>query len=1020
MPHGRVARQKWIRYVDPMLNHPQLTPFAPDRPLKTRAAGVKAILGPTNTGKTHMAIERMLGYPTGMMGLPLRLLAREVYDKVCTRTASDNVALVTGEEKIIPASPRYWICTVEAMPQHISPAFVALDEAQLCADADRGRVFTHRLLNQRGHQETWILGSLTLEPWLQDHLPGLHVETRERLSTLSFSGEKKLSRLPPRTAVVAFSVEDVYEIAEALRRQRGGAAVVIGALSPRTRNAQVALFQNGDVDVLVATDAIGMGLNLDVDHVAFAARRKFDGQRFRNLTLAEMGQIAGRAGRYKRDGTFGTTAGCPALAEEEVEALQNHQFPAITEAYWRNPQLDTSTLAKLLRSLDEAPTERGLTRAAPADDAMALSFAQQDDDVRQRATTPTSVALLWDVCQIPDYRKISPAWHGELVVKIFRDVHDKGALDATWFSEQVSKAIDEKGSLETLMARLADIRTWSYVANQGHWLAQSALWQQKTKAIEEKLSDALHERLTQRFVNRQTSVLFRRMRETRDMTDLEVTPTGNITMAGENIGTIEGLRFLPSTNLLGPDAKDARNRAIEAAREELNRRLMRLSSATDETLVLTPDGGIRWQGERVAMLAREETPLKPGVRILAEEGLSPPLLESALQRLRIWVEAHINEHLKPLLALANGEGLEGTARGLAYKLAEGFGIIPRAEVAGDIKELPQERRATLRAMGVRFGAHHIFVPATLKPAPRTWIAALWSLQQTQEDTSELSALLQSNFAGRTSITADETLSGPLYRTAGFAKLGSYAVRIDILERLSDLIRSALTPQPQGAPTSAGFVDGRQFTVTPAMLSVLGIGAEGLATVLANMGYESTQVPNPALETTQRTPTPTEPSSTPLEASTEPSSSEPLLPEKLDTLVTQDVTTTHNNEPPANEELALDQNLQNLAPNLHQMVTQNTDQQKLENGAEKGPQTPAPTITLWRLKRRQPEAGRQQEKQKKTDAYQKDRPRYHKPDNAKKQGSKAAKPYHEQREKRSKTPDPDSPFAALLNIKFTKL
>ena len=461
---------------------------------ETRIRHVTAVLGPTNTGKTHLAIERMLGHDSGMIGLPLRLLAREVYDKIAPRVGADKVALITGEEKIKPERARYWVATVEAMPRDVDVDFLAIDEIQLAADPERGHVFTDRLLHARGQKETLLLGAQTMREAIQDLIPGANFISRPRLSKLSYAGEKKITRLPQRTAVIAFSANDVYAIAELIRRQRGGTAVVLGALSPRTRNAQVALYQSGDVDFLVATDAIGMGLNLDVDHVAFSALRKFDGHSHRNLTPSELGQIAGRAGRHMNDGTFGVTGNADALDSDMIERLETHTFDQVRVLQWRNRDVDCGSLDRLRDSLRELPREPRLTRARMADDVMALETASSDREVLDYATSPAAVATLWDVCQIPDYRKISSQNHAELVGTIYKYLMSPdGRVPEDWFAKQVAFADRTDGDIDTLANRIAHIRTWTFVANRANWLADPGHWQGRTRAIEDSLSDALHD-----------------------------------------------------------------------------------------------------------------------------------------------------------------------------------------------------------------------------------------------------------------------------------------------------------------------------------------------------------------------------------------------------------------------------------------------------------------------------------------------------------------------------------------------
>src|SRR5215207_1940621 len=589
--------------------------------LETRIRHVTAVLGPTNTGKTHLAIERMLGHESGMIGLPLRLLAREVYDKIANRIGADKVALITGEEKIKPERPRYWVCTVEAMPREANVDFLAIDEVQLAADPERGHVFTDRLLHVRGKQETLLLGAQTMREAIADLIPGANFISRPRLSKLSYSGQKKITRLPQRTAVVAFSATEVYAIAELIRRQHGGAAVVLGALSPRTRNAQVALYQSGDVEFLVATDAIGMGLNLDVDHVAFASDRKFDGYQFRKLNPAELAQIAGRAGRATRDGTFGTTGRCPPFETELVQALESHSFEPLKLLQWRNTNLDFFSLGALQASLAEVPAEAGLTRAPVAEDILVLEHAARDDEVRHMAQTREALERLWEVCQVPDYRKMSPATHAELVVTLYGFLMREGRIPTDWFVRQVEYADRTEGDIDTLSNRIAHIRTWTFAANRPDWLADPEHWQGVARAVEDKLSDALHERLTERFVDRRTSVLMRRLRENTGL-ETEISKTGEVVVEGHAIGRLDGFMFTPDASAAGSEAKTLAGAAQKALAGEIDARAAKLAQATDEKFVLATDGIVRWLGQPVGKLIAGEGVLKPRVRIVADERLT--------------------------------------------------------------------------------------------------------------------------------------------------------------------------------------------------------------------------------------------------------------------------------------------------------------------------------------------------------------------------------------------------------------
>jgi ATP-dependent RNA helicase SUPV3L1/SUV3 len=817
----------------------------PNRSARARGAGVTAVLGPTNTGKTHLAIERMLAHSSGMIGLPLRLLAREVYNKVVDRVGADQVALITGEEKIKPANPRFWVSTVEAMPRDLDLAFLAIDEVQLGADFERGHVFTDRMLNMRAREETLVLGAATVRPMVEKLLPGAHIVSRPRLSMLTYAGEKKLTRLPPRSAIVAFSAEEVYAIAELIRRQRGGAAVVLGALSPRTRNAQVALYQSGDVDYLVATDAIGMGLNLDVDHVAFAADRKFDGYQFRKLNPAELAQIAGRAGRATRDGTFGTTGRCDPFEPELVQALESHTFEPVRLLQWRNSDLDFTSIGALQASLAATPNESGLTRAPVAEDILVLEHAARDTDVRDLAVKPFAVERLWDACQVPDYRKIAPATHAELAVTLYGFLMREGNIPVDWFSQQVAQADRTDGDIDTLSNRIAHVRTWTFVANRPDWLADPEHWQAVTRAVEDRLSDALHERLAERFVDRRTSVLMRRLREN-TMLDTEIGKTGEVTVEGHVIGRLDGFMFAPDASGAGSDAKALNAAAQKALAGEIETRATKLSQASNDQIVLANDGALRWTGDLVGKLIAGDDVLRPRVRIVADEHLTGPAKELVQTRLDLWLKTHIEKLLAPLFSLAAADDVTGMARGIAFQLVESLGVLERQKVAEEVKGLDQPARTTLRKYGVRFGAYHIYLPILLKPAPRSLATQLWALKHESPDAKGVTELLHLAASGRTSIPVDKDTPKPLYRTAGYRICGERAVRVDILERLADLIRPILSwREASPGPKPEGVFDGRGFTVTGAMTSLTGASGEDFASILRSLGYRMDRKPKPA-------------------------------------------------------------------------------------------------------------------------------------------------------------------------------
>jgi ATP-dependent RNA helicase SUPV3L1/SUV3 len=815
--------------------------------LANRIRNVTAVLGPTNTGKTHLAIERMLGHDTGLIGLPLRLLAREVYDKIAARVGVDKVALITGEEKIKPESPRYYVCTVEAMPREADVDFLAIDEVQLAADPERGHVFTDRLLHVRGRQETLLLGAQTMREAISDLIPGANFISRPRLSKLTYAGEKKITRLPPRSAVVAFSASEVYAIAELVRRQRGGAAVVLGALSPRTRNAQVALYQSGDVDFLVATDAIGMGLNLDVDHVAFAGTRKFDGQVHRALTPAELAQIGGRAGRHMNDGTFGVTGGVEPFSADVIERLETHTFDTVKSLQWRSRDLDFGSLERLRDSLRQTPREGRLARARMADDTMALEAVSRDPEIAALAIAPAAVGRLWEVCQVPDYRKISAQNHAELVAQLYKFLMTgEERIPVDWFAKQVAFADRTDGDIDTLANRIAHIRTWTFVSNRVDWLADHEHWQERTKAIEDSLSDALHERLTQRFVDRRTSALMRGLKE-KDELYAEIGEDGAVKVERHYVGRLKGFRFFADTEAEGIHGKATRNAAAHVLAKELSMRVRRVVSAKADAFKLTHRGQVLWREEEIAHLEAGDDPLKPVVVVLSDEHLSGPDKEKVQERLNTWITELIAERLKPLVEIANATDILGLARGIAFRLTENFGVLRRDSVAEEIRALDQPARAQLRKYGVRFGAFNIYFPTILKPASTELALVLWTLKNGAAHGLDLATASEPPRAGLTSLPTAAGTPDEYYRVTGFHLCGPRAVRIDMLERLADLIRVLVSwrvdPANPALPPKGATGDGG-FKATPDMMSILGCSAEELGNVLRSLGFWADRRPMP--------------------------------------------------------------------------------------------------------------------------------------------------------------------------------
>jgi ATP-dependent RNA helicase SUPV3L1/SUV3 len=819
--------------------------------IETRIRNVTAVLGPTNTGKTHLAIERMLGHESGMIGLPLRLLAREVYDRIAARIGADRVALVTGEEKIRPDSARYWVCTVEAMPREVEVDFLAIDEIQLAADPERGHVFTDRLLHARGRLETFLLGAQTMRDCIADLVPGANFISRPRLSKLAYSGQKKITRLPARTAVVAFSSADVYQIAELIRRQQGGAAVVMGSQSPRTRNAQVALYQSGDVDYLVATDAIGMGLNLDVNHVAFAATRKFDGYNFRQLTPAELAQIAGRAGRHMNDGTFGVTGDVEPLDQEIIDRLETHSFEPVKVLQWRSRALDFTSLYGLRESLRQMPNEQRLVRARMADDVEALENVSADRELTELIRGPAHVALLWDVCQIPDYRKISTQNHAELVSTVFKFLREGDEkIPEDWFAKQVALSDRTDGDIDTLATRIAHIRTWTFVSNRPNWLKDPAHWQDRTRAIEDALSDALHEQLTQRFVDKRTSALMKGLRAKEELA-ADIADDGAIHVETHFVGRLKGFRFIPDTSSQtdGIHAKAARSAAAQVLAKELAMRVRRVVSAKNDAFKLTRTGRIVWRDQEIARLEAGEDGLKPQVVVIADEYLPTPDREKVQERLATWMAESIAEKLQPLAEIAKAEDITGLARGIAFRLVENFGSLKRDAAADELKSLDQPSRAQLRKYGVRFGAFNVYFPQLMKPGPAELTLTLWLLKHGAASGLDMEALPDPPRPGLTSVPANPKCTDPFYRACGYHLSGPRAVRMDILERLADMIRpmiawrakdSAPAMPPRGATGDGGFL------VLPEMLSILGCSGDELSLVLKSLGFWSERRPKKKL------------------------------------------------------------------------------------------------------------------------------------------------------------------------------
>jgi ATP-dependent RNA helicase SUPV3L1/SUV3 len=768
------------------------------------AARVKAVLGPTNTGKTHLAIERLLAHSSGIIGFPLRLLARENYDRMVSIKGARHVALITGEEKIIPPEARWFSCTVEAMPLDRHTEFVAVDEIQLCADPDRGHVFTDRLLHARGMVETMFLGAETIAPLIRRLVPQAQIETRPRLSQLTYAGPAKLVRLPPRTAVVAFSAAEIYALAELIRRRKGGCAVVMGRLSPRTRNAQVALYQAREVDFLVATDAIGMGLNMNVDHVAFAGLGKFDGHRPRRLTASEVAQIAGRAGRGMKDGTFGTTTECPPIPDEVVAAVEAHSFDSLDMLCWRNSDLDFASLEGLLDSLNAPPPRPGLMRGNEASDLETLTTLSRDPEIRKLAHGRRRMCQLWDACQIPDFRKLADDTHARLCARVFGHVATDTHLPTDWLAAQIAGLDRADGDIDTLMQRLSGVRVWSYIAARSDWVKDTMHWQARAREVEDKLSDALHESLTSRFVDRRSAHLMRRLEEAEGKELLSaVTVRGEVVVEGHNVGQIEGFGFVPDPLAVGDEKKLVLRAARRALRAEMPRRVGVLAAAADDAFALTADHQLTWGGVAVARLIRGLAPLRPRVQVLDSEFLDGPTREQVRVRLQAWLDGIIRADLAPLFAAETMARNHPALRGPVHRLMESLGLIQGAAE----ETLSPELRPRLRALGVRSGRFALFMPALLKARPAAMRVRLWALHQGVPVPDLPAAALVSVPAHQPEWPAG------LVAMAGWVEAGPILLRLDIAEKIAGELGYRSRRGPAALPSGLA----SRFAIKPDML-----------------------------------------------------------------------------------------------------------------------------------------------------------------------------------------------------------
>jgi ATP-dependent RNA helicase SUPV3L1/SUV3 len=806
-----------------------------------------AVLGPTNTGKTWYAMERMLGHASGMFGFPLRLLARENYDRAVARVGVGAAALITGEEKIIPPQARYFFCTVEAMPMDRRVDFMAIDEVQLAADPERGHVFTDRILHARGVEETLLLGAETIRRVLEELLPHLQVMSRARLSRLSWRGQKKVTRLPRRSVVVAFSAAEIYKLAELIRAHRGGTAIVMGSLSPRARNAQVEMFQSGDVDYMVATDAIGMGLNMDIDHVALAGDVKFDGRRPRKLTAAELGQIAGRAGRHTTDGSFGITDHCAMLEDEVIAAIEGHRFQFLSGVYWRNSALDFSSPDALMVSLEAQPPMPMMVRKTDADDQNSLTALLERDDIRLMAGGTAEVELLYNVCQIPDYQREYSDSHVEMLAHIYTHLAQDKRLPKDWVSGQMQRLNRPDGDIDTLMSRLSGIRTWSYITQRHHWFNDAEDLQGLARSIEDRVSDGLHQALTQRFVDRRAAILSRRLKEN-TLLMFSIKPDGTVIVENEDVGHLDGFVFTP--RLSGGDEEGP---VLAAARKalpgEISSRVQALKASADLAFKLDERGQIFWREAQVGRLIKGSSLYQPKAEARSSELLEGDQLKTVQDRLNSFAADYAKMVLEKAVAL-NGEmaaegALTGAARGIAYQVYEALGTLPAQNVANLLKDLDDDGRRHLTLQGIRFGVDMIYIADLLKPAAIKAKALLWSVFNDHFPAHGPPP------AGRVAIDHIETVPDAYWLATGYRRLGDRVMRVDMAERLSAVIR--------GAARSG------TFQISDEMMSLAGATREQMAAILFDLNYRKVdEIPSddpekPALLVFQRKQRPEKPS-----------------------------------------------------------------------------------------------------------------------------------------------------------------
>ncbi len=775
---------------------------------------IVALLGPTNTGKTHIAIKKMMEFDTGIFGLPLRLLAREVYEKCVEKVGADKVALITGEEKIIPSSANYFICTVESMPKNKSVDFIAIDEIQMCADRERGHIFTERLLHARGEKLTMFLGSQVMAGIINDLINDVDFQKKERFSKLSYSGYKKISRLERKVAIIAFSIEEVYAIAELVRRQKGGAAVIMGSLSPKTRNSQVGLYQSGDVDYLIATDAIGMGLNMDINEIYFSNLKKFDGKKTRRLNLVELSQIAGRAGRYKNDGNFGTTGDCENMNSDEIENIEKHHLPETKIIYWRNSNLDFKNPDKLISSLELKPEKKNLLRTNDSlDESVLRHFLKKGAN---NIIYHQNLELLWECCQIPDFEKKAYGQHINIVDKVFQFLTTrKNKIPSSFMKEQLKGLEKNHGNVDLLSHRLSNVRTWSYVANKKNWVENSDYWVQLTKNIEDKLSDKLHDELTKSFIDKKISILSRSLKQDLVL-NTKINKENKIHIDEQLIGELKGLKFIIelTSSTLDTDIKSIKKAARRGVKEELDKRVNTIISSQE--ILVDHSSRIIWKNNPIARLKKGHNYLSPEIEIIADESLDLETKSKLEEFLKKWFKSYIDQILGDLINLTKEKIENQYLRALVFQLYENNGVIKRTEIDNIVKLIPQEERKKLWGMGIKIGRYHIYLPKMLKPKAVEFRISLWKIFHNLSNRHEvpksgLNFIINNNYEKNFLLLC------------GFEKFKEYFVRIDILEKLFIKILDNSKD--------------RKFKINAEMMNLLGCTKENFYKLMKYMNYK---------------------------------------------------------------------------------------------------------------------------------------------------------------------------------------